>query len=59
MQLVWHPACQTIHEMKQFHLHDVRLVWQPKTRHKFSPTTDTNQKFWYHLCYIPRALTIL
>ena len=30
MQLVWCPTCLTIHELKQFHLSDVPLVWQPK-----------------------------
>ena len=53
--------CPIIHEFKQaqqfmklssficltYHLSD-----NLKIRHKFSPTTYTNQKFWFHLCYI-------
>ena len=36
MQLVWRPTYLTIHEIKQFHLSDVPLVWQPKNRSRWS-----------------------
>ena len=37
-----------------YHLSDNLKIW-----HKFSRTTYTNQKFWFYLCYIPRASTII
>ena len=48
MQLVWRPTYPTIHEIKQFHLSDVPLVWQPKNWTKVFP----NDLYWFHLCYI-------
>ena len=36
------------------YLSDNLKIW-----HQFPPATYTNQKFWFHLCYIPRALTVL
>ena len=52
MELVWRPTCPTINDIMKFHLSDVPLVWQRNLRYKFSPTIYTNQKFWFHLCYI-------
>ena len=53
MQLVWSPQlARQLKKLNSFICLTYQLSEYLKTRHKFSPTTYNNQKFYFHLCYI-------
>ena len=55
--IVWRATCPTFIKLNSFICLTYHLSEHLKIPHKFFPTTYTNQKFWFHLCYIQSPWT--